>query len=744
LYRVIRIGKHPTDRDYRTGVPIPVTNTLRTDFPQLVHAGAIDADGDVQVIVPAEKAVAPRKFKEAQGVFFAEPQFFQMFDFPLAAGSIPEALEAPYTVLLTKDLANKYFGDWKTAMGRTLIVDGVSEKVTGILENPPANTDFPLKAVQSYETMRHLMSFDDWGSIDDQNYCFVELGPTYLPERFLPLLDRFKVKYIQPADSHYDLSLQPLNEMHYDGRLGTFTGRTFSKDLIFALSLIGLFLLIVACVNFINLTTAQAITRAREVGVRKVLGGRRSQLIVQFLGETGITSLFALLAAAVVVLACIPAVNNLLDIHLSFSVLYTGRWLEWMLCLLVGVILLSGFYPAMVLSGFTPVTVLKGAMGASRGKGISFRRALVVFQFVIAQALIIATLIVASQMDYFRTADMGFKKEAIINASFPNDSLGLTKMDALRHDLQLMPGVQQVSFSSGTPATGGGYFTDLQTAANHTNDRDMVVNVKLADSGFFRLYQLPLVAGRVYFPSDSIREYVVNETLLRNLRIPHARDAIGQTIKVAGRAGQIVGVVKDFHVNSLRDPIGPVVMMNSKRAYGFANISVDLRDAKPVLAAMGKIWNRYFPDFTFEYSFLDQDIADFYKQENQLSILYKLFSGIAIFISCLGLYGLISFMAVQRNKEIGIRKVLGAPIRDILFLLSKEFTILIAIAFLIATPVAWYFMHRWLEQYTYRISIGLWFFVATIVGSLVIAWLTVGYTAIKAALANPVKSLRSE
>lgn len=744
LYRVIRVGKHPTDRDYRTGVPIPVTNTLRTDFPQLAHAGAIAGDWDVQVIVPAEKDAAPRKFKEASGVFFAEPQFFQMFNFPLAAGRIPAALEAPNTVLLTKDMAAKYFGDWKTAMGRTLKMDGLTVQVSGILVNPPPNTDFPLKAVLSYETMRQFVNFNDWGSIDDQNYCFVELPANYPAGRFQPLLERFEDKYIKPVDPHYDLSLQPLSEIHYDSRLGNFTGRTFSKDLIFALSLIGLFLLIVACVNFINLSTAQAITRAREVGVRKVMGGRRSQLILQFLGETGITSLFALLVAVVVVFACIPAVNNLLDIHLSFSILYTARWLGWMLCMLAAVTLLSGFYPAMVLSGFTPVAVLKGALGARQGKGISFRRALVVFQFVIAQALIIATLVVASQMDYFRSADMGFKKDAIINAGFPNDSLGLTKMDALRHDLLLMPGVQQVSFSSGTPATGGGFFTDLQTAANHTKDRDMVVSVKQADTGFFRLYQLPLVAGRVYSPSDSIHEYVVNETVVRNLRIPNARDAIGQRIRVSGALGPIVGVVKDFHPNSLRDPIDPVVLMNRRRAYGLANIRINLRDAKPLLAAMGDTWNRYFPDYIFEYSFLEQDIAAFYQQENQLSNLYKLFSGIAIFISCLGLYGLISFMAVQRNKEIGIRKVLGAPVRDILLLLSKEFTILIAIAFLIATPVAWYFMHRWLEQYTFRIPMGLWFFVATIAGSLVIAWLTVGYTAIKAALANPVKSLRAE
>jgi putative ABC transport system permease protein len=582
------------------------------------------------------------------------------------------------------------------------------------------------------------------GSINDGNYCFVELTANYPPEQFQPLLDRFRDKYIKPADNNYTLSLQPLNTIHYDGRLGNFNGRTFSKDLIFALSLIGGFLLIVACVNFINLTTAQAITRAKEVGVRKVLGSRRAQLIGQFLGETGITSGLALIAAVAVVLFCIPFVNTLLDIHLSSSVLYSGRLLVMMAGTLLVVTLLSGFYPALVLSGFTPVTVLKGAPGAGRQKGISFRRGLVVFQFVIAQALIIATLVVASQMEYFRTADMGFTKEAIINADFPNDSLGLTKMDALRHDLLQVPGIEKVSLSMGTPATGGGFFTDLQTAANHTKDRDMVVQVKAADTGFFRLYHLPLVAGRLYYPSDTAREYVVNETVVRNLRIPHARDVIGQRINVSGVIGPIVGVVKDFHVNSLRDPINPLVMTTMKRAYGMVNISIDLREARPVLAAMGNTWNRYFPDYAFQYSFLDQDIAAFYEQENQLSTLYKLFAGIAIFISCLGLFGLISFMAVQRNKEIGIRKVLGAPVRDILLLLSKEFTILIAIAFLIAAPVAWYCMHQWLQQYTYRIPIGLWFFVATIAGSLVIAWLTVGYTAIKAALANPVESLRSE
>ena len=326
---------------------------------------------------------------------------------------------------------------------------------------------------------------------------------------------------------------------------------------------------------------------------------------------------------------------------------------------------------------------------------------------MIAQALIIGTLVVASQMDYFRNADMGFNKNAIINAGFPGDSLSRTKTGFLQNELNKIPGIQNVSFSTFTPSAGGGWYTDLRTESNlNTPNPDMVVSMKPADTSYFSLYDLPLVAGRVYFPSDTMREFVVNETVIKNLGIHNAKDAIGKMINVNGKTCPIVGVVKDFHVYSLRDPIGPVVMTTMKNQYGLANIKINMSQAKNVIASMQNTWNKYFPDYVFEYSFLDQSIADYYKQENQLSVLYKIFSGIAIFISCLGLYGLISFMAVQRKKEIGIRKVLGAPVRDIVIMLSKEFTILITIAFLIAAPVAWYFMHQWLQQYTFRIIMG--------------------------------------
>lgn len=303
-------------------------------------------------------------------MFIAEAQFFKMFDFGLEEGNIDNAISEPNTVIVTKEIATKYFGDWKQAKGKTLKLYGELMEVTGVLIDPPANTDFPLKVVVSYATLMKNINMNDWGSISDDNYCFVQLDKNSGKSSFDKLLTRFVDKHIKSVNPRYDLSLQPLSEIHYDDRYGNFNGRTFSKDLTFALSLIGLFLLIIACVNFINLTTAQSANRAREVGVRKVLGSNRSQLVLQFLGETGITSLVALIGSLLIVLLCIPFVNNLLEIHLSTTVLFTARPLLFMLGALLLVTFLAGFYPALVLSGFRPVTVLKTAYSGDTNKGI--------------------------------------------------------------------------------------------------------------------------------------------------------------------------------------------------------------------------------------------------------------------------------------------------------------------------------------------------------------------------------------
>ncbi len=741
IYRVVRIGKNPVNREYRTGVPFPVTFGLRTELPQLKNTTAIFGDRNIQVNITSTNSSGTKKFKE--NVLTAEPQFFQMFDFGLAAGDLKHALTEPNTVLLTKDIAVKYFGDWKIAINKTIRLYGNDMKITGILNNPPVNTDFPLSIVVSYVTLKNRLRPNDWDSIDDANYCFVQVDNHASFIHLNQQLAAFVEKHIKPVNPGYDLAFQPLNEIHFDDRYGNFSGRTFSKDLILGLLLIGIFLLIIACVNFINITTAQAITRAREVGVRKVLGSKRSQLLFQFFGETGITTLLAFIGSLLLIMVCMPYVNHLLDIKLSLTVLFSTRFVLLVLSALLLVTILSGCYPALILSGFKPVAVLKNNI-ITNNKSISLRRALVVFQFVIAQALIIGTLIVTSQMDYFRSADLGFSKEAIINAGFPGDSLSRMKVDLLHNELNKIPGIQQVSFSTFTPSAEGGWYTGLKTKESNNKQGDMVVCMKPADANYFHLYNLKLIAGRIYFPSDTMREFVVNEAAVKNLGIRNPSDMIGKQVSVSGKFFPVVGVVKDFHTSSLRDPIGAVVLTTNKQAYQMVNVKIDMVHEKTIITEMQRTWNKYFPNYVFEYSFLDQSISDYYKHENQLSQLYKLFSAIAIFISCLGLYGLISFMAIQRRKEIGIRKVLGAPVRDIVTMLSKEFTVLITIAFLIASPLAWYFMHQWLQQYTYRIDIGPVFFIVTIICSLLISWMTVGYTAIKAAVANPVKSLRSE
>jgi ABC-type antimicrobial peptide transport system permease subunit len=357
--------------------------------------------------------------------------------------------------------------------------------------------------------------------------------------------------------------------------------------------------------------------------------------------------------------------------------------------------------------------------------------------------LIIATLVVTSQVNYFTHADMGFSKDAIVTAQFPRDSTGLASQDFLRNELLKTPGIENVSFSMAAPVVGG-WETDLRTPDNKGKEPNMAVAMKVADTSYFSLYHIQFLAGRSYYQSDTPAEFVVSQRVARGLGFQDPWQAIGKKINILGGTLPIVGVVRDFHTASFRDSVEPVVLTCFKREFGLASVKLNMAKAKPVIASMKKIWENNFPDLTFEYAFMDETIANFYTQENQLSQLYKLFAALAIFISCLGIYGMISFVAIQRKKEIGIRKVLGAPVKAILILLSGEFTILISVAFLISAPLAGYFMHHWLQKFPYRIDFGIWFFITTMSGSVLIAWMTIGYTALNAARANPVNSLRSE
>ncbi|HEY4935787.1 MAG TPA: FtsX-like permease family protein, partial [Puia sp.] len=406
--------------------------------------------------------------------------------------------------------------------------------------------------------------------------------------------------------------------------------------------------------------------------------------------------------------------------------------------------LLAGFYPAFVLSGFSPVMAFKNKAGVS-GTGMnSLKRLLVVFQFTISQTLIICVLIIINQMDYFKSTPLGFDKDAIVITHIPIDSIGISKIEGLRNQLLHIHGINKVSFSYASPMDDNIWNSDIKY--NDVIKNDFGASLKWADVNYANTYHLKLLAGQFYGQSDTVKDFVINEAFLKKLGIRDPKEAIGAKIFIMGtdKSGRITGVVQDFNDVSLRNPISPVLMSTWKELYQTVNIKIAESDIGQTLTNIEKLMKESFPNDVYEYRFLDENIAGYYKQEEQLSQLYKIFAGIAIFISCLGLYSLVSFMTIQRTKEVGIRKTLGASVGNIVYLFSKEFTWLILLSFVISAPIAWYLMHQWLQNYAYHVIPGPGVFFLAISVSIFIASISVGYKAVSAALANPVTSLRSE
>jgi putative ABC transport system permease protein len=746
IYRVNTEFHNQDGVSYSAGVSFPVGPAIRIDFPQIKEvASMLNRGGQVTVNNGNTNA---NKFNE-DNIYFAEPELFGMFHFEWLNGDAKTSLKNPGNAVLTKAIAEKYFGNWKDALGKTITLDNKNSYIiTGILKDVPVNSDFPLKIVIPFSALANTNvkgNLNDWVSTYGDESTFIVLPGGLSPQKFNESLKTFAKKH-KPAEYAKDAYvLQPLTEIHYDDRIGNYGGHTFSHSLITALSLIGIFLIVIACVNFINLATAQAVNRSKEVGVRKVLGSNRKQLALQFLMETAIIVVTASLLAIGIAEVTLPFLNKLLEVKIQMNYFADPSLILFITITAFVVTLLSGCYPAVILSGFNPITALKSRITSEMVGGVSLRRGLVVLQFAIAHILIIGMILVVSQMNFFRNASLGFDKAAIINVPFFNDSVNLTKMDFIRNKLKSNPAIQNVSFSYASPASGNNWGSDFKYdhAAKTT---DFGANLKWADPDYFKTFNLQFVAGHAYNPSDTVRDFVVNETLLKELGVRNPKDAIGKQISFwdGHLNGEIVGVVRDFNIKSLRKPLEPVVLSTWKYVYQTINIKIKPGSEKTVLPFIEKLWTSTYPDYVYEYHFLDETIENFYKQEDQLSQLYKIFAGIAIFISCLGLYGLVSFMAVQRTKEVGIRKVLGASVRNIIFLLSKEFTLLIILAFIIAAPIAYYIMYEWLKNYAYRIPLSASIFLLAIGGSILIAWITVAHRAINAALANPIKSLRSE
>ncbi|CAN5821293.1 ABC transporter permease [soil metagenome] len=763
VYRVLTESHHADagNISYAKNVPFPMPEGLKAEFPQLEQVAPVYASHNDELQVIDDNGTPVKNFKEQNGVFYTSPSFFSMFDFPLLAGSY-ESLKDPNNVLLTEEIAESYFGDWKTAVGKTIKITGyynmgaglfqfpaTALKVSGVLATIPANTDFQLKLVVAYGTdftgdAAYGFEQPQWNQSAPDYGCYAMLPPNISVDNFNQQLSAYARK-VQTANNKDSYIIQPISAVHYDATAGNYSNKTISHELINVLWLIAAFILLIACVNFINLSTAQAVNRAKEVGVRKVLGSNKTQLQIQFIIETFLIVTIAVILAAGITLLALPYINQLLELSLSFKILTDPAVILFLLATTIFVTALAGFYPSIVLSRFNPVNALKSKLTVNTTKGISLRRGLVVFQFVIAQALIIGTLIIVQQMNYFMDQPLGFDKDAIVNVPYRPDSTGGKLTDYLKQQL-LSNGAQAVSFSSNSPIEDNSNMFTTFKFDNALKDEDFQAISKFADNDYVQTFKLQLVAGRNLKPSGYTQEFLVNESFVKTLGLKKPEDILNKEINMMGGLIKcpVVGVLKDFNDRSLRNNISPLLIATNNTMYRQASIKLSTANIASSMQAIKKIWEQTFPNQVYEYRFLDDKVASFYKQENQLSQLYKIFAAIAIFLSCLGLYGLASFMAAQRIKEVGIRKVLGATAGNIVYLFSKEFIILISIAFLIASPIAWYFMNQWLQDYVYRINISWWIFLAGGLVSIIIALATISFQAIKAAVANPVKSLRNE
>ena len=748
INRVVTQDKFSDGITYNSGVPVPVVEAARLKMPDLVFGSILSSSGSQVTIGTGEgNDTEQKKIIEENGVFFADPQFFSVFKYKWLNGNA-SVLNAPNTVVLTKKMAEKYYGDWHTAVGKFLKLDNVlTLQVSAILEDVPGNTDFPLGVVASMESLKqnnfNYNYFPSWNSTSSNFQVYALLPAGHSSESVnRQLLEFSKTNYKGRGNSEKSHFLQPLSKIHFDRRFEIFGDHVISQSSLNILSLVGVFIIIMACINFVNLSTAQAVGRSKEVGVRKVLGGNRKQLFFQVMGETALLVIVAGIAAFALATLCLPFIKHIASIHEKLSLL-TPQIFLFLGALLIVVTILAGLYPALIVSGFKPVLALKNKMSSAAVGGISLRRGLVVTQFAISQVLIIGTIVAVSQMNFINKADLGFNKEAVLMLAGSNDSLSIQQLPAFKQSLLQVPGVQSVSFSTDAPSSENTWSSNF--AFDHKDDEQFQVTLKFADEDYFETYGLQLVAGREYAKSDSIKEVVINETLVEKLGLKNPAEVIGKDIRIGSNLWKpVVGVVKDFKTNSLRESIKPLLIGQFKDRYTITSLKLRSSNIPKTQETIQSVWSRYFPAYAYAGTFMEDSINKFYEQEQQLSLLYKIFACLAIVISSLGLYGLVSFMAVQKIKEVGIRKVLGASAGNIVYLFSKEFSILIAISFLIAAPLAYLMMKNWLQDFAYRIHLGVGVFILAIVMSMLIAWLTVGYKAVRAAIVNPVKSLRSE
>lgn len=684
--------------------------------------------------------VASRKFNEKR-VFYADSNFLQVFSFALIKGNANTALQQPNAILLTEDMATKYFGH-EDAMGKIIRKDNNENFiVTGILANSPSNShlqfDFILP-ISSIAATDNDLKNNTWENFN--YYTYFQLDRSITPANVANLLPRIKQIYkTRFPDGKIDFQLQPLTAIHLHSDLQIDLPGHGNIQYVNIFFVVALFILAVACINFMNLATARSSRRAKEVGLRKVVGAGRYQLIIQFLGESLFISFLSLLFAIGIVWLLLPAFNQLSDKKLVIHLL------DWKLlssffaiALITGTV--SGSYPALFLSGFNPVAVLKGKMRLGVGS-LLFRNGLVVTQFVVSIILLVGTIVVYKQLNFIKNKNLGFEKSNLLYVPMTGDIWN--KQQALKTELQQNLLTSNFSVISDLPANLTTGTLDVEWEGKDPKSQIVIPSIDI-DENFINVFGMKMLNGRNFsqsFKGDSTN-FIVNEKALQVMGMSLS-NAIGKTISFANKKGTIIGVVKDFNFKPLQYTIDPLVLRQNKYG-GVVVVHTSPGNTEATIKALGKIYSNLNPAYPFTYNFLDNDLENLYRGEQQMSRIFKLFAILAIFISCLGLYGLSAFMAEQRTKEIGVRKVLGASIFNIVYLLSTNFTKLILVAIIIAIPVSWLAINSWLNSFAYRIDISWIIFLAASLAALLIAWFTVSYESIKAAITNPIKSLRTE
>lgn len=739
IYRVVTSAINNNGiEQFGAGVPVPLPEALKSDISGIENVLFISSHGEGGGLITIEENGQRKIFEEDGGFTYTDSLFFKFFNRDIISGR--NVLSAPNEAILSRKFAKKYFTD-AAPVGKIIRLNNATDlKIIGVMEDYPHNTNFPFDLLISYATKKSQMDQQGWGSVYSNDECYVMLPrgsePENINRQFPEFIKKYEDQKSMNAVTHW---LQPLREVNRDARFSNFRYRTVAKEALWAMSVVALFLIITASINFINLTTAIAVKRSKEIGIRKVLGSQRTQLVFQHLLETGMTTFLALFISLFVAELGLMQLNRFIDLDLHVS-LTDPHIIFFSITIWLLITLSAGLYPAFLMSGFSPILALKNTVSNRSAGGFQLRRGLVVFQFIISQFLIVGTIILLAQMKYFSTKDLGFRKEAILNIPVPEPA-NQSKKTTLKSEVERLAGVERASLCNRPPSSNSVSTSSFRLEGI---EADNEAQLKMVDENYPDLFDLTLVAGKLPNDPDTATACLVNETLVSTLALEKPEDILGRNISVFGKKLRVAGVVKDFHTASLAKGINPVILFSEPSWYYTLSIRLKPGEFNSTVKKIERLWVTQYPDHVFSYEFLDQHINDFYEDAKKMSLLLVVFSIIAIVIGCLGLYGLISFMANSKEKEIGIRKVLGATTTQIIRIFSKEFIGLIMLAFVIASPLAGYLMEKWLQNFAYRIQLDWLMFTGGILITLIISCVTIGYRCLMAARTNPVDVLRSE